>query len=51
MNKIELRARVEEIGLIPVIRTSYRTSGGRNISWRYPLIEVTMTVPAPSKSF
>jgi 2-dehydro-3-deoxyphosphogluconate aldolase/(4S)-4-hydroxy-2-oxoglutarate aldolase len=49
MNKIELRARVEEIGLIPVIRTSSAPDARFAVEeishGGIPLIEVTMTVP------
>jgi 2-dehydro-3-deoxyphosphogluconate aldolase/(4S)-4-hydroxy-2-oxoglutarate aldolase len=49
MNKQELRARVEEIGLIPVIRTSSAVDARFAVEevshGGIPLIEVTMTVP------
>src|SRR5664279_1504717 len=49
MNKQQLRARVEEIGLIPVIRTSSATDARFAVEevshGGIPLIEVTMTVP------
>ena len=49
MNKAELRARVEEIGLIPVIRTSSAEDARFAVEevshGGIPLVEVTMTVP------
>jgi 2-dehydro-3-deoxyphosphogluconate aldolase/(4S)-4-hydroxy-2-oxoglutarate aldolase len=49
MNKEELRARVEEVGLIPVIRTSSATDARFAVEeishGGIPIIEVTMTVP------
>ena len=49
MNKQELRARVEEVGLVPVIRTSSAEDARFAVEevshGGIPLIEVTMTVP------
>ena len=49
MNKQELRARVEDVGLVPVIRTSSASDARFAVEevshGGIPLIEVTMTVP------
>jgi 2-dehydro-3-deoxyphosphogluconate aldolase/(4S)-4-hydroxy-2-oxoglutarate aldolase len=49
MNKEELRARVEEVGLVPVIRTSSADDARFAVEeikrGGIPIIEVTMTVP------
>jgi len=49
MNKEELRAQVEEVGIVPVIRTSSaddaRFAVGEIAQGGIPIVEVTMTVP------
>ncbi len=49
MNKEELRARVEEVGIVPVIRTSSADDARFAVEevarGGIPIIEVTMTVP------
>ncbi len=49
MNKAELRARVEEVGIVPVIRTSSADDARFAVEeiarGGIPIIEVTMTVP------